>query len=227
MSALWLAVVVAQAAPPTGLEAARAANTQGFAAYKAKDWGQALASFRQAIAADETHALAHYNLAATLALLRQLDKTCEFNAFRQVILSELEKAMALDPKRRARAKADADFRSVHDTVRWQTQVLGRALAQDAVRLVPAVTWYAPAQGAYGPPLVLRLRAGGVGTATVLEVGEQDVARKELKVRWRFKAGTFEVRRADGAVQRYRLTDAGTLASDVGGELSDDPSDCDA
>lgn len=225
MTALWLLAVLAQAAPAP--DAAKAANTQGFAAYKAKDWAQAIALFRQAIAADDSHALAHYNLAATLALMRQQGKTCEFDAYRAVILDELTRAIALDGRRQARAKADGDFKSVHDTVRWQTAVLGRVVAKDAARIVPAVTWYAPAQGAYGPPLTLRLRAAGTGTATVLEIGEDTVKRKDVAVRWRWKGGALEVRWPDGSLQRYTLTDRGTLASEAGGELSDDPSDCDA
>lgn len=226
MSAWLVAALLAQAAP-TGTLAAKAANTEGFAAYKAKDWPRAVALFRQAIAADDRHALAHYNLAATLALARQLGKTCELDAYRGTILGELAQAIALDEGRRTRALKDADFRSVQDSFRWQTLVLRRSVAKQAAQIVAAVTWYAPGQGAYGPPLTLKLGAKGRGTATRLKIGEQDAARVDEPLRWRWASGALEVTFADGKTQRFTLTEQGTLTDGAGATLSDDPSDCDA
>lgn len=52
-------------------------NAQGYRQYKAGRYAEALELFNQAIQKDPKLALAHYNLAATLGLLRGRGKTCE------------------------------------------------------------------------------------------------------------------------------------------------------
>lgn len=74
-------------------------NTQGFRLYKQKKYVEAADLFKQALAADPRHALAHYNLACTLALISKTDEACKLGARRSVILEHLARAVELDGTR--------------------------------------------------------------------------------------------------------------------------------
>ncbi|MFZ5438519.1 MAG: tetratricopeptide repeat protein [Myxococcota bacterium] len=209
MSALLLLLLAASPAAPL--------NTEGFKLYQAGKYGEAIEKFRAAIAADETHALAHYNLAATLALMRTRGKVCEFDAYQSAVLEHLERAVQLDERRRRRMQVDRDLDSIRDTLRYQ-QLLGRRAdrPQDAKALLVALSWYTPAVGAYGNPETLRFGADGRFTLSRLVMGEQDDAPKRVTLKGRWKLEGVEVTLAfdkplDGATQaRGKLTPEGRL-----------------
>src|SRR5688500_12236820 len=79
-TALLAACLSATPSPAKGL------NTQGFRLYKAGKYSQALELFEQARLADPAYALAHYNYAATLGVLRKQGKVCEHDAYRSTIV---------------------------------------------------------------------------------------------------------------------------------------------
>src|SRR4051812_43454088 len=105
-------------------------NTQGFRLYNQHKYPEALELFKKAMEADDASALAHYNYAATLGVLRKQRKVCAFDAYKTTILDHLEKSVKLDPKRATRVKGDHDFDEVRDTVRYQ-KLVGRSLENPA------------------------------------------------------------------------------------------------
>ena len=163
---------------------AAALNTEGYRLYLAKRYPEALEKFQAAVKADETHALSHYNLAATLGLLRNQDRVCAFNATREAVLDELERAVKLDEGRRKRMQQDPDFSSVRGTLRYQA-LLGRKpeVAQDARALLTAITWNMTVEGILHHPLTLTLAADGALTLSrILRIGD-DLKRESYKGRW--------------------------------------------
>ena len=221
MSALLTVVLVSALAQTPE---SRAQNTAGFRLYQAKKYAEAIAAFRDAVSKDGKNALAHYNLAATLGLVRGAGKTCEFDAYAGTIMGELQEAMTLDVRRKLRARVDSDFKSVWSTFAWQTKVLDRSVAKNLSTIVVAVTWYSPSQGAYGPQQTLVFKAKGRGVERKLE-GE-DPKLVDRAFTWKVKGTGVEVRRADGSVQTYVLGEDGRLTS---GEsvLTDDRGECSA
>lgn len=185
MSALALVLVLFAASPASPL------NTEGFKLYQAGKYAEALEKFRAAVAADESHALSQYNLAATLALMRKQGRVCEFDAYQNDVLEHLELAVKLDEGRRKRMQVDRDFDSVRDTLRYQ-QLLGRRADRqaDAKALLTALTWYTPAVGAYGNPNTLKLGADGRFKLTQLELRDEGPATTTVTGRWKVQG--FEV-----------------------------------
>lgn len=168
MSALVLALLLggAPASPAAAL------NTEGYRLYQAQKYAEAIETFRKAIAADGNHALSHYNLAATLGLMRKQNRVCEFDAYQSTVLDELEQAVKLDEGRRKRAQKDSDFDDVKDTVRWQKLIgLDPARDADVKKLVVALGFWAPSNGALGSPAHFDFKADGTFVADLKEMGE--------------------------------------------------------
>lgn len=221
---LFLAVLLA-ASPAAKL------NTEGFRLYQAKNYPAALEKFAAAVRADEGHALSHYNLAATLGVLRGQGKVCEYDAYQSTILEHLEAAVRLDERRRARLKVDRDFDSVKDTVRYQVLV-GRSPSRekDVAPIVVAVAWALPAEGAYGNPLTLTFSSAGTFTLRLMQLGEEGPQFEVVNGRWTAKGFQLTLdfdqpfegqKRAVG-----QLTPQGRLVFPKW-NLSDSRSDCDA
>src|SRR6186997_1552832 len=106
-------------AAPSPAQSARALNTEGFRLYQAGKYPEALEKFEAAAQADPKLALAHYNVAATLGVLRKKGKICDYSAYRETIVERLTRSVELDPRRLTRAKADADLDPIRDTLGWQ------------------------------------------------------------------------------------------------------------
>lgn len=224
-------LVIAVFALPALAQSAAKLNSRGFDLYKQQRYAEAIDAFRAAIEKDEKHALAHYNLAATLALMRTKGLVCEHDAYRSVILQELQRAIQLDPRRRTRALEDADFQSVHDTLGWQ-KVKGLTVPKDAAAILTAVHWYGPSPGAYGPTHQLRFRADGTLTGSRLDLESDDVRHVPLSGTWAVKGREVTVTYGagkDARSVRYRFEDDGRLvpADGTGEPLTDDPDDCSA
>lgn len=206
-------------------------NTEGFRLYQAKNYPAALEKFAAAVRADEGHALSHYNLAATLGVLRGQGKVCEYDAYQSTILEHLEASIRLDERRRARMKVDRDFDSVKDTLRYQ-RLLGRSPARekDVAPLVIAVGWTLPSPGAYGNPLTLHFSAGGTFTLRLMQLSDEGPKFEVINGRWTSKGFQLTLdfdqpvegqKRAVG-----QLTPEGHLVFPKW-DLSDSRSDCDA
>ncbi|MET0403724.1 MAG: hypothetical protein ABW123_15040 [Cystobacter sp.] len=135
---LVLALFLSAAPPPSG----RALNTEGFRLYQEGRYPEALEKFEAAAQASPTLALAHYNVAATLGVLRKQGKVCEYSAHRETILERLKRSIQLDPRRLTRAREDADLDPIRDTLGWQA-LLGRSprKAADLPELLRRVTWF--------------------------------------------------------------------------------------
>jgi tetratricopeptide (TPR) repeat protein len=179
MMTLLLVVLAASPAAPL--------NTEGYRLYLAGQYPAALEKFQAAVKADPSHALSHYNFAATLGLLRKQGKVCEFNAYPDAVLDELEQAVKLDEGRRKRMQKDKDFDSVRGTLRYQ-KLLGRnpAVDADARALLTALTWLAPAVGAFGNPVQLTLSANGTFTLSRMQMTDDGPKRDSSKGRWKLE-----------------------------------------
>lgn len=127
---------------PAFAQSAGDLNTKGFRLYKQKNYTAAIEFFKEAIKADPNHALAHYNLASTMALLRKLGRTCEADAYREVIREHLERAVALDPSRAERMKTDPDLEVVRDTVFYlKFTGISPADPKNIATILQQVSWY--------------------------------------------------------------------------------------
>ncbi len=158
---LFLPVLALLFAPLAFAQSAKDLNTEGFRLYQAGKYPEALEKFRAAATKDPKHALAHYNLAATLGVLRKQGLVCHYDAYTSTILEHLTTAVKLDPRRMKRAREDADFDPIRETVGWH-RLLGRShtRAADVPELLKKVKWFGPGVGVYGTLQTLRFEEGG-------------------------------------------------------------------
>jgi tetratricopeptide (TPR) repeat protein len=161
LSLLLLALSLSLPAIAQPAQTAKELNTEGFRLYQAGKYPEALAKFRAATEKDPKHALAHYNVAATLGVLRKQGKVCEYEAYTNTILEYLERSIKLDPKRLKRAKEDPDLEPIRETMGWQI-LLGRSpkRAKDMPVILRSVKWYGPGVGVYGTLEKLRFEDNG-------------------------------------------------------------------
>ena len=221
---LLLALVLAA---PSSAQSARALNTEGFRLYQAGKYPEALEKFEASAQADPRFALAHYNVAATLGVLRKQGQICPYSAHRATILERLNTAVRLDPRRLARAKQDADLDPIRDTVGWQ-RLLGRSPSRqaDVPEILRRVTWFSPGEGVYGSTrrltfpegkrVVLWRRLIENPTRTEEQTGTYTLKGRSLTL-------TFPGRKPIPG----RMTDRGVLEFEVLGTFLDSPSECEA
>jgi tetratricopeptide (TPR) repeat protein len=225
--ALLLSMLLAASPSP-----AAALNTEGYRLYQAGKFEKALEKFRAAVDADSQHALSHYNLAATLGVMRKQNKVCEMNAYVWEVLDHLEASVRLDPKRRARMVADADFdATVRSTVRFLL-LSGLSVSKDAAKILTTVSWYGPS-GARGPTASVTFLADGTfSLSMVVSVDDDDNPLRESFT------GTVKVEGASvtlrfsrppaGTTQRVftgRLISEGRLIIDGLSSFTDTLSEC--
>jgi len=209
--------------------AARALNTQGFRLYQAGRYPEALERFQASARDSPDYALAHYNLAATLGVLRQQGKVCEYSAHRDVIVEHLSRAVALDARRLARAREDADFAPVRDTLGWQ-KLQGRSPDRetDVPRLLREVSWFGPGVGVYGTTQGLRFQPGGRVTLWLKEVDANGTPRrKEVRGRYAVRGRQVSMRLDGRAPVEGTLTETGALTFPGWETFTDAPSECEA
>ena len=214
----------AQAAP-----SAKALNTEGFRLYQAGKYPEALEKFRAAAEADPKHALAQYNVAATLGVLRKQGLVCHHDAYKATILQYLTASVKLDPKRLKRAKEDADLDPIRDTVGWQ-KLLGRSptRAADVPEILRQVSWHGPGVGVYGTLVTLRFEQGGKLTL-IRKVPQEEGAPKAETVAgtYSMKGRTVEVKLPGQKPDTGSLNAQGVLTFKALGAFYDFPSECDA
>lgn len=130
-------------------EKSKELNNRGMARYEEGDYTGASELFLEAVEADETNYLAHYNLACTMTLLR---KDCNprdfdpegkysFNIRMDSILEHLRKAAELDAGRKRRMLEDPDLNAVHTALEFHL-IAGRNLdtTADARIILQEVLW---------------------------------------------------------------------------------------
>jgi hypothetical protein len=138
-------------------------NTVGYRCYRAGMLPQARHLFLLALRLDETHALAHYNLACTLMLLRRAGEVCEHDATLGAAMHHLERAVAIDAKRKTRMKEDEDLVELRDNLRYRMLAGVRMGDPVSVRkALKGVTVYGPGVGAFGTLRTLTFEGAGDG-----------------------------------------------------------------
>jgi tetratricopeptide (TPR) repeat protein len=228
LRALLLLVSLTLALPALA-QSARDLNAEGFRLYKAGQLPEALGKFQAAAQADPKYALAHYNVAATLGVLRKQGQVCEFEAYRETIIERLKLAVKLDPKRLARAKEDADLDPIRDTLGWQ-RLLGRSPERvaDVPELLRRVSWFGPGVGVYGTTRTLRFQEGGRVVLKRKTVDEEGTPKdEELSGTYSVKGRTLELRLPGMKPLKGTLTPRGALQVDELGTFTDSPSECEA
>ncbi|MFP2961275.1 tetratricopeptide repeat protein [Myxococcus sp. 1LA] len=222
-----LLLALTGAAPTT--PSARGLNTQGFRLYQAGRYPEALERFQASARESPDYALAHYNLAATLGVLRKQGRVCEYSAHRDVIVEHLTQAVKLDARRLTRAKEDADFAPIRDTLGWQ-KLLGRSPAREAdvPVLLREVSWFGPGVGVYGTLQGLRFGPSGRATLWTKEVGEDGTPRrKEVQGRYTVRGRQVSLRLEGRAPLEGTLTESGALTFPGLETFTDSPSECEA
>lgn len=176
-------------------------NTLGYRCYKAGLLPEAAHLFRLAVRVDGNHALAHYNLACTLSLLRRKGQVCEHDAYVSTILHHLERSVAIDPKRRTRMREDADLEEVRDSLRYR--LLDGARQDDVTQLRGALKgvkmWGLP-MGAYGSMWTVVFEGPGDGSqASIARMtlrsfdDDGNMTEREVKGSWSAQPGRVSVR----------------------------------
>ncbi len=210
-----------------------AANTRGYRAYQKGDLVAALDAFRQAIALDDDYALAHYNLACTLALLRRQGQVCPYDATEPAILDHLERAVALDSGRQERMRQDGDLDDLRDTIRYRILDGADPSTDAGLRAVlEGVELFGPPQGVYGALSRLRLETGGHALVGQRLRGADGVPGdwKDHDAIWSVADGVVHIDDS-GDIQDLRLSADGSLRAgdsrDAGGQAlwTDSPPEC--
>lgn len=237
------------AADPTTFDA----NAAGMKHYKAKQYGEAITQFKLAIdlggkAAEPTTlkdvaqlnrtiALAHFNLACTLALARKAGKVCDHDAYRSAIWEQVRLSISRDPNRLEKALMDPDLANVRDTVAFQgVKGLSPKRESDVKAIVSGVRWWSPGQGVYGSTQELSFAPQGSVTLTMLVFDSEGVPlpkRQTFTGKWTVSGRAVRVTFPKDVPSLKKATFDGTLGAD--GQLvfkdwssfTDEPSECDA
>jgi tetratricopeptide (TPR) repeat protein len=221
---LLLALVLAT---PSSAQSARALNTEGFRLYQAGKYPEALEKFEASAQADPKFALAHYNVAATLGVLRKQGQICPYSAHRQTILERLNTAVRLDPRRLARARQDADLDPIRDTLGWQ-KLLGRSPERqgDVPELLRRVTWFSPGEGVYGSTRKLTF-PDGKRVVLWRRIIEAPTRPQEQTGTYTIKGRTITLTFPGKKPLPGRMTARGVLEFEELGAFQDSPSECEA
>ncbi len=229
------ALLASRGAGPALAASARDLNTTGYRLYTEGKFPEALDYFRRAAEADPEYALARYNLACTLGVLRKQgpEAVCRYDAYKSTILDDLEAAVRLDPDTREKMQLDPDLDPVRDTVRY-LRLLGYSPADpaDVGVLLTSVSWYGPASGAFGPAATVDFKQDGTLTLELLDTTGDDVKRTEIAGTYTVTANriTIVLDDAVGGVKQFEgaMLPGGSL--DVPGlpvPFTDDPHECEA
>ncbi len=214
---------------------ARDLNTEGYELYKAGKYPEALALFKRSVAADPDYALAHYNLACTLGVLRKRgpEAICRYDAYKSAILDHLEAALRLDPDTLTKVSGDPDLDPVRDTFRYLRIVGVSPDDEDDIRTILVhVTWYGPAIGAFGAGAGLSFHDDGTLVLWTIDTTGESVKRVDLAGSFLISGNqvtvTLEKPLGDATVFKGILMPGGTLdIPGLPGPFTDDPHDCEA
>jgi tetratricopeptide (TPR) repeat protein len=226
-----LATLVLPLAASADAARSRALNTEGFRQYKAGAYEEAVETFRKAVAESPENALAHYNLASTIAVLSRKDPCSHMPG---EALDELEKAVQLDAGRRERMKVDPDLEPLRRLFGY-FKLLGlstTATADVQQLLVGVGTWYGPAPGIYGPIYQVEFNPGGKLTLSTMQLGGDGTpARRSISGRYEVSGSAVQLQ-LDRPYQGKRklegtLSEEGAIQFGEGGPEPLTPSDSSA
>jgi len=214
------------------LDSARELNREGERLYEAGEIFEALDYFKKAVELDPTSASAHYNLAATLGIIRQMRAylVCDYGAYKPVILDHLEEAIRLKPRLLKRAMEDERFNSVSGTFRFQ-RLLGLSIENEgeAETILKRVSWYGPVNGSLGPEAWINFMEKGRMEYWFLDMKNGGM-REYLDGNYVVEGNRVSIKLA-GAVGG-RSAFEGTISADgvldipgLSGPFTDDPHDC--
>jgi tetratricopeptide (TPR) repeat protein len=214
---------------------ARDLNTEGYRLYRAGKYPQALEYFRRAVAADPGYALAHYNLACTLGVLRKAggETICTYDAVKPAILDHLEAAVRLDPETLMKMTTDPDLDPIRDTLRYLRLVgVVPDNEQDVRTILVTVSWFGPAPGAFGPTSGIRFAADGSLVLWTLDTTGDEVKRVEYRGSWSVAANRITIvldePLGDDTEFFGTMLPGGTVdVPGLPGPFTDDPAECEA
>jgi tetratricopeptide (TPR) repeat protein len=198
MSALLMLLL---AAAPAAVEL----NTEGFRLYRKGEFVPALEKFKQAVAADERYALAHYNAAATMARLQGAADPCSGNSENFDILGELKRAIELDPARRKRALVDPDFKPLLGTLAYRRLLYGVTEKTNLRLLLEGTTFSSFAGwGSFGNSVSLRFLPKGKLLLGLRQVVDEPFSNTMVDHpgTWRVEGNTLHVCMSRAADKAY-------------------------
>lgn len=180
-------------------------NTDGFRLYKKGELRPALEKFKQAVAADDSYALAHYNAAATMARVKAATDQCTPSFSDQEIIDELAKAIALDSGRRKRALADPDFKGLVGTLAYRRLVFGITEKTNLKLMLEGTTFTSFASwGSFGNSVMLRFLPNGKLLLGLREVKDQPFSNTIIDHpgTWRVDGQVIHVKMSSPADKDY-------------------------
>ena len=180
-------------------------NTEGFRLYKKGELEPALEKFKQAAAADDSYALAHYNVSATMARLKGAADQCDPTFSDQAIIDELARAIALDPGRRKRALADADFKWLLGTLAYRRLVFAITEKTNLKLMLEGTTFTSFAGwGSFGNSVSLRFLPNGKLLLGLRELKEEPFSNTMVDHpgKWWVEGQTIHVKMSSPADKDY-------------------------
>ena len=216
-------------------QSARDLNTEGYRLYGAGKYPEALECFTRAVAADPNYALAHYNLACTLGVLRKRggESICTYDAYKSTILDHLEAAIHLDPDTLMRMGSEPDLDTIRNTIRYlRLTGLSPDNEDDIKTILVTVTWFGPSPGAFGPTSSITFHEDGTLTLWTLDTTGNEPKRIDYRGECSVTANRITITLEtplDGTVQFIgTIMPGGTLdLPGLPGPFNDDPHECEA
>ncbi len=217
-------------------QAASALNTQGYRAYKAGEFSNALGLFKRSVETDPTYGQGHYNLASTMGVLRQQEGPCgDHEVYLDEIIRSLHETLKYFPLKLEKMLADPDLTPVHDTFAWQKiRGLTTSSTKDVEKILMAVAWFGPARGGFGPIGGFDFNSDGTFSYWFLVIGD-DVVQKRVSGKYSVSDNGVEIifdpGQEKGGSFQGRLSKEGVLTfEDEGapkGPYTDDRDECSA
>ena len=190
-------------------------NTYGMRCYKENKLEEARELFRSAVALDENHVLAHYNLACVLARLLDTVGPCEMNDEWVHIFSLLKRSVTLDPKRADRARKDSDFDGLRYMLSLRLSIEGQPTnSADTASLFDGITLWGETPGAATLAEIRFVRTHSKALTGAVEGWMLDGGHHRIKVTgtWRASDTTIIV---DWSPTKTGEIDGGYLQSNEG------------
>jgi hypothetical protein len=226
-------------------KAAEKYNTEGMTHYRSKNYEKAAVSFQKAIASEIRHKKANYNLACVFSILYECGEVNigDQNHGREIIYTQLARALELDRQIKVKALKDKDFQKIRQTAGFW-HALGYDLAnRNTIRqLLPGSLWYTGrcSNGVFGCEALAFGKNQSVTVRTMgpecgfpedkLPEAECAAIRKKNRGTWEVSDKKIILRFQDGRVEEYGFPNSKGIMKEIKGEnkLKDfDPEPCSA
>ncbi len=205
-------------------EKAKKLNTQGYRLYKQGKYDKALPLFVRALKADDSYALAQYNLACTAAI--GFEKfSCEqeelFNtANPDTVFKALKQAIKNNPERLVRSQTDPDLANIRKSYRYYREILGYSPSNDKQLqiMLEKVDWQSTGMRLYHtePAVRLKFLANGQLRVKIAHFIEDEIPENSLPWRYTYQNGRYIVKNGtilliiNGKKISGKLSNEGTL-----------------